>query len=201
MPKGTLSILKGTVPKELAFWGSLATRVGQSLIRSFAHRSFPLIAHFRSFQKSDWTIARSFALLKKERMSDCSFCRSLQKSEWALALFLLFSKERPKEWSLFCSFKKSDKKSYRSFALSNRATKRAIALLLFRKEWKSKNERKWAKMCKKWAIFQIDHFSLKKRAIAHFQNERMPNPAVDHKKWSSSEFMQQNNIITWFYAK
>jgi len=47
---------------------------------------------------------------------------------------LLFQKERPNERSLFCSFKKSDKKSNRSFALSKRATKRVIALLLFQKE-------------------------------------------------------------------
>jgi len=52
-------------------------RVGQSLIHSFAHRSFPLFS--------------------KERRSDCSFWHSLQKSDWAIVFFLLFSKKRPKE--------------------------------------------------------------------------------------------------------
>jgi len=114
-------------------------KVGQLLICSFAHHSF------RSFQKSDWAIARSFTLLKKanerllfsslfakEGMSNRSFWHSLQKSKWAIALFLLVSKERPKErllfqkeqqkeLSLFCSLKKSNQKSDHSFALSNRA--------------------------------------------------------------------------------
>jgi len=73
-------------------------------------------------------------------MSNCSFRCSLQKSKWAITLFLLFLKERPKEgpkerslfcsfkksnkksdWLLFCYFKKSDKKSDRSLALSKRA--------------------------------------------------------------------------------
>jgi len=103
-----------------------------------------LIAHFRSFQKSDWAIARSFALLKrateqllflllfaKEQMSDRSFQRSLQKSKWAIALFLLFSKERPK--------------SDHSFALSKRATKRAIALLLKKSKRAKMSNRSFSK--------------------------------------------------------
>jgi len=48
-----------------------------------------------------------------------------------IALFLLFSKELQKERLLFCSFK--------------RAMKIAIALLLFQKERKSKNEQKFSK--------------------------------------------------------
>jgi len=41
----------------------------------------------------------------------------------------------------FCSFQKRNEKSDRSFALSKRATKRAIALSLFQKGRKSENER------------------------------------------------------------
>jgi len=106
-----------------------------------------LITHFCSFQKRDWAISRSFALLKraneqalflslfaKEQVSDCSFWHSLQKSKWAIALFSLFSKEQPEEQLLFCSFKKSDKKSNRSFTLS----KRAIALSSFKKSERAK---------------------------------------------------------------
>jgi len=108
-------------------------RVGQSLICSFAHCSFPLLSKERlsnrllicSFKKSDWAIALFVALCIR-----------------AIALFLLFSKEQQKEQLLFCSFKKSDKKSNGSFALSKRAK---------------------AKMSKKWEIFQIAHFSLKKK--------------------------------------
>jgi len=114
--------------------------IAHSLIRSFAHRSFPLFS--------------------KELLSDRSFCRSLQKSEWAIALFgalckranerSLFSALFAKEWmsdrSLFALFKRATKRAialtlFRSFALSKRATKRAIALSLFQKERKSKNER------------------------------------------------------------
>jgi len=70
-----------------------------------------LITHFRSFQKSDWAITRSFALLK-----------------------------RANEQSLFFrSFQKSNQKSDRSFALSKKATKRAIALSLFKKSDENSN--------------------------------------------------------------
>jgi len=94
----------------------------------------------------------SFPLFSKERLSDRSFCCSLQKSKWAIALFSLFSKERQKERSLFRSFKKNDEKSNRSFTLSKRAKEQ------------------------KWGIWKIANFLLKKRAIAHFQNEQMANP-------------------------
>jgi len=89
-------------------------RVGQSLIRSFAHRSFPL--------------------LSKERLSNRSLNCSFKKSNWAIALFSLFSKEQQKERSLFCSFKKSDEKSDRSFALSKRAKEQKWAIAHFQNE-------------------------------------------------------------------
>jgi len=85
-----------------------------------------LIAHFRLFKRANERQLFS-ALFAKEQMSNLSF--------------LLFSKEQLKERSLFRSFKKSDQKSDRSFALSKRATKRAIALSLFHQVRKSKNER------------------------------------------------------------
>jgi len=91
-------------------------------------------------------------------MSNCSFQRSLQKSKWAITLFYLFLKERPRERSLFRSFKKSDKNRNCSFSLSKRA-----------------NELKWAKN-EGFSISLI--FRSKKRAIPHFQNERMLNPAA-----------------------
>jgi len=75
--------------------------------------------------------------------------------------FLLFSKERTKERSLFRSFKKSDKKSDHSFAFSKRA-----------------KEQKWAKNER---FSKSLSFRSKKRAIAHFQNERMPNPGFKHR--------------------
>jgi len=78
-------------------------------------------------------------------MSDRSFLALFKRATKRAIALLLFQKEQQKEWSLFRSFKKSDEKSDRSFALSNRA-----------------KDQKWAK----------------KRAIAHFQNERMPNPDV-----------------------
>jgi len=84
-----------------------------------------LIAHVRSFQKSDWAIARLFALLKT------AIERSL--------FLLLFAKEQMRDRSFFALFKRATK---RAIALSKRATKRAIALLLFQKERKSENERK-----------------------------------------------------------
>jgi len=118
---------------KLSKWPTLAAGLGN---RSFAHL---LMVHFRSFQMSDWSIARSFALCKRaNEQSLFALFKRATKREIAL---LLFQKER----SLFCSFKKSER----------------------------------AKMSKKWAIFQIAHFLLKKRAIAHFQNERMPNPVND----------------------
>jgi len=94
-------------------------------ISGLGHRSLAhlLIAHFRSFQKSNWAIACSFALLK--RAND----RTL-----FLALFA-------KEWMSDCAFFALCK-SDRSFALSKRVTKRGITLLLFQKERKSKNEQK-----------------------------------------------------------
>jgi len=57
----------------------------------------------------------------------------------------------------FALFKKSNEKSDRFFALSKRAKKQKLA----------KNEQ-----FSKWLIF-----CSKKRAIAHFQKERMPNPS------------------------
>jgi len=46
-----------------------------------------------------------------------------------------------------------------------------ITLSLFQKEQKSENEQKMSD-------FPNCSFFAKKRAIAHFQNERMPNPAI-----------------------
>jgi len=76
-------------------------RVGQLLICSFAH--------FRSFQKSDWAIPCSFALLKRaiERSLLSLFSLLFAKERMSDRSFSLFSKERRKERSLFRSFKKS----------------------------------------------------------------------------------------------
>jgi len=106
-----------------------------------------------SLKKSEWAITlfvalckraieRSLAhlLFKKERMSNCSFRRSLQKSDC-----LLIRSLKKSEWAITLFV-----------ALFKRATKRAIALLFFQKERKSKNEQKWA-------ILKIAHFSLKKK--------------------------------------
>jgi len=122
---------------------------------------------YRFFQKSN----RSFAYYQYEQMlgnhsfahllnrSPLIFRRAIvwllaqslfKKSEWAIALFFALCK-RAKEGSLLCrSFEKREWAIALFVALFKRATKRVIAL-----------SRKWAE----------------KRAIAHFQNERMPNPA------------------------
>jgi len=76
-------------------------------------------------------------------MSDRSFFALFKRATKRAIALSLFSKERPKERLLFRSFKKSDpsfKESDRSFALSKRA-----------------------KISKKWAIFQIANFLLKKK--------------------------------------
>jgi len=61
-----------------------------------------------------------------------------------LLFFALFKRatKRAIALLLFHSFKKSDKKSDCSFALSKRAMKRAITLLFFQKEQKSKMSKK-----------------------------------------------------------
>jgi len=129
---------------------------------------------------------RSFFAQKKERLlifkmskwtalaaglGNCSFAHfhSFQKSDWAIALFVALCKRANERLLFFCSFQKSNEKSDCSFALSKRATKRAIAHSLFQKEQKSKNEQKMSN-------FPNHSFFFKKRVIAHFQNERMPNP-------------------------
>jgi len=113
-------------------------------------------------------------------MSNRSFWGSLQKSEWAIAHFLLFSKEQPKDWLLFCSFKKSSKKSDRSFILSKRATKRA-------------SEQKWAKneRFSKSLIFRS-----KKLALAHFQNGAIAYLLIIHFR----SFQKSNWAITGSFA-
>jgi len=84
---------------------------------------------------------------------------------------LLFKKELKIDRSLCRSFEKSDCAIVHTIRLFKRATKRAIAPLLFQKECKSKNEQK---MCN----FSNRSFFALKKAIAHFQNERMPKPAL-----------------------
>jgi len=81
-------------------------------------------------------------------MSNRSFRRSLQKSEWAIALFLLFSKEQPKERS---TLDRAGKQGW-AIALFKRANEQAIAQSLF---WK---KGKW--VMSEWA------------------NEYLPNPAA-----------------------
>jgi len=104
-------------------------------------------------------------------MSARSFRCFLQKSEWAIALFLLFSKERPKERSLFCSFKKSDKKSER------------------------------AKMSEKWAIFQNAHFSLKKKSDRSFSKwvNAQPWGNVRNKSYCGLLWATTLIIVLWWH--
>jgi len=92
--------------------------------------------------------------------------------------------KRVNERSLFFrSFQKSDQMSDRSFAFSKRATKRAFALSkratkkrsLFRSFKKSERE----KMSEKWAIFQIAHFSLKKKSHRSFSKWANAQPCPD----------------------
>jgi len=95
-----------------------------ALFKRATKRAIALIAPFQNKQMHNPAAAglgnrsfahRSFLLFSKEQMSDRSLWCSFQNSEWAIALF---------------------------FALFKRATKRAIALSVFQKEWKSKNEQK-----------------------------------------------------------
>jgi len=51
-------------------------------------------------------------------MSDRSFFALFKRATKTAIALLLFQKERQKERLLFCSFKKSDEKSDRSFAFS-----------------------------------------------------------------------------------
>jgi len=131
-------------------------------------------------QKGDWAIWRSFAhckraieqfvahlLIAKEQLSNLSLIRSLQKSDWTICR----------------SFAHCKRAIERFVAHPHIAKERLLAQLLFRSFKKSER----AKMSEKWAISQIAHFLLKKRAIAHFQNERLPNP--EERPWKINFFV------------
>ncbi|MBM3939225.1 MAG: hypothetical protein FJ333_11320 [Sphingomonadales bacterium] len=60
-------------------------------------------------------------------MSDCSFFALFKRATKRVIALLLFQKEQQKERSLFCSFKESNEKSDRSFALSKRVKEQKLA--------------------------------------------------------------------------
>jgi len=111
----------------------------------------------------------AFFLKSKKAIFTPPYCiAGLGNRSFAHHSFLLFSKEQLSDRLLICSFKKSEC----AIALCKRVialSKTAIAHSLFQKEQKlAKNER----------FSKLLIFCSKKRTIAHFQNERMPNPGV-----------------------
>jgi len=83
--------------------------------------------------------------------------RSFQRANEQLLFSLLFAKEQKSDRSFVALLKRPNERSlFRSF---------------------KKNEQK---MSKKGAIFKIPHFSLKKRAIAHYQYEQILGNSFAH---------------------
>jgi len=141
---------------------------------------------FRSFSKSKWATDCLITLLKRAEMSNerlpnlgqslMAHFRSLQKNDWAIycsfthckraierfVAHSLIVKEQMSDCSLICSLQKRKWAIVCSFALFKRAIARSIAL-----SKRAKNER----------FPKLLIFHSKKWAIAHFQNERLPNPA------------------------
>jgi len=129
--------------------------------RSFAHL---LIAHFLSFQKSNWAIAHSFALLKRANEQSLF---SLLFAKGRIALFSALFKRANERSLFFCSIKKSNKRAIAILLFQKEQRKER---LLFLKERKSKNEQKMSN-------FPICSFLAKKKEhIDHFQNKQMANP-------------------------
>jgi len=89
----------------------------------------------------------SFMLFSIEQLCDRSLICSLK---WAIALFVALCKSIKSDRSLRHSFEKNEW----AIAFSKRGKEQKIS---------------------EWAIFQIPHFSLKKRVIAHFQNSKWTN--------------------------
>jgi len=80
-------------------------------------------------------------LFAKEQMSDRPFFALYKRATKRAIALSLFQKERQKEQLLFRSFKKSDKKSDRSFALSKRAKEQKMSDFPNRSFFAQKKER------------------------------------------------------------